>query len=238
MATPLDPRHRLVTTKYNPARTWTAENSVGIGGAYMCIYGMEGPGGYQLLGRTLQMWNRYHQTVDFQNPWLLDFFDQIRFYPVSADELTSLRQGFLSGQHRLKIEASEFSLSDYQAFLTQQQDSIKAFEAQRQQAFDGELQHWIANDLLHFDSAAADIIEHSEIQLDDGQQLVESAYSGSVWQLAVAAGDTVTAGQTLMIVESMKMEIAVPCPADGYIAEVLKTPGQRISAGDALFILG
>ncbi|MGO4757895.1 carboxyltransferase domain-containing protein, partial [Streptomyces sp. 2MCAF27] len=39
VATPLDPRHRLVTTKYNPARTWTAENSVGIGGAYLCIYG-------------------------------------------------------------------------------------------------------------------------------------------------------------------------------------------------------
>ena len=32
VATPLDPRHRLVTTKYNPARTWTAEHSVGIGG--------------------------------------------------------------------------------------------------------------------------------------------------------------------------------------------------------------
>ncbi|MET8037318.1 5-oxoprolinase/urea amidolyase family protein, partial [Streptomyces sp. NPDC005345] len=40
VATPLDPRHRLVTTKYNPARTWTAENSVGIGGAYLCVYGM------------------------------------------------------------------------------------------------------------------------------------------------------------------------------------------------------
>jgi len=33
----------MVTTKYNPARTWTAQNSVGIGGAYMCVYGMEGP---------------------------------------------------------------------------------------------------------------------------------------------------------------------------------------------------
>ncbi len=44
VATPIDPRHRLVTTKYNPARTWTPENAVGIGGAYMCIYGMEGRG--------------------------------------------------------------------------------------------------------------------------------------------------------------------------------------------------
>lgn len=37
VATPVDPRHRMVTTKYNPARTWTPENAVGIGGAYMCV---------------------------------------------------------------------------------------------------------------------------------------------------------------------------------------------------------
>ncbi len=59
VATPVDPRHRLVTTKYNPARTWTPENAVGIGGAYLCVYGMEGPGGYQFVGRTCQMWNTY-----------------------------------------------------------------------------------------------------------------------------------------------------------------------------------
>ena len=63
VATPLDPRHRLVTTKYNPARTWTPENAVGIGGAYLCVYGMEGPGGYQFVGRTVQMWNRHRQTA-------------------------------------------------------------------------------------------------------------------------------------------------------------------------------
>ena len=66
VATPVDPRHRLVTTKYNPARTWTPENAVGIGGAYMCVYGMEGPGGYQFVGRTIQMWNRWNQTAEFQ----------------------------------------------------------------------------------------------------------------------------------------------------------------------------
>ena len=65
VATPLDPRHRLVTTKYNPARTWTPENAVGIGGAYLCVYGMEGPGGYQFVGRTCQMWNRFHETAEF-----------------------------------------------------------------------------------------------------------------------------------------------------------------------------
>ncbi len=98
VATPLDPRHRLVTTKYNPARTWTPENAVGIGGAYLCVYGMEGPGGYQFVGRTVQMWNRYRQTADFTEgrQWLLRFFDQLRFYPVSADELLAAARGFCS----------------------------------------------------------------------------------------------------------------------------------------------
>ncbi len=96
VATPYDPRHRLVTTKYNPARTWTPENAVGIGGAYLCIYGMEGPGGYQFIGRTIQMWNRWRQTADFTDgkPWLLRFFDQIRFYEVSAAELLQLARRF------------------------------------------------------------------------------------------------------------------------------------------------
>src|SRR5204863_2724367 len=106
VATPLDPRHRLVTTKYNPARTWTPENAVGIGGAYLCVYGMEGPGGYQFVGRTLQMWNTYRVTKDFQfgTPWLLRFFDQIRFYPVSAKELLEIRDAFPHGQYPLRIE--------------------------------------------------------------------------------------------------------------------------------------
>lgn len=50
-AVPVDPRHRLVVPKYNPARTITPEGAVGIGGSYMCIYPMESPGGYQLVRR-------------------------------------------------------------------------------------------------------------------------------------------------------------------------------------------
>src|SRR6201999_2917614 len=111
VATPLDPRHRLVTTKYNPARTWTPENAVGIGGAYMCVYGMEGPGGYQLFGRTIQMWNRWRATDCFEEgkPWLLRFFDKIRFFPVSAKELLEARAAFPHGLYPLRIEDGEFT---------------------------------------------------------------------------------------------------------------------------------
>src|SRR4029077_3100505 len=105
VATPVDPRHRLVTTKYNPARTWTPENAVGIGGAYMCVYGMEGPGGYQFVGRTLQMWNRWRDAAsgaavfEAGKPWLLRFFDRIRFYPVSEEELLQIRRDFPAGRY-------------------------------------------------------------------------------------------------------------------------------------------
>ena len=115
VATPLDPRHRLVTTKYNPARTWTPENAVGIGGAYLCVYGMEGPGGYQFVGRTCQMWNRFHETAEFPKgtPWLLRFFDQIRFYPVGEQELLAFRAAFPRGRVGLKIEETTFRFADY-----------------------------------------------------------------------------------------------------------------------------
>ncbi|HBL85642.1 MAG TPA: urea carboxylase, partial [Alcanivorax sp.] len=75
-AVPVDPRHRLMTSKYNPARTYTAEGTVGIGGVYMCIYGMDSPGGYQLIGRTLPIWNKHLKNRQFQpgEPWLLRFF--------------------------------------------------------------------------------------------------------------------------------------------------------------------
>ena len=119
VATPMDPRHRLVTTKYNPARTWTPENAVGIGGAYLCIYGMEGPGGYQFVGRTLQVWNTYRQTEAFrdQKPYLLRFFDQIRFYPVDADELLRMRASFPYGGVPVKIEEETLRYRDYKSFL-------------------------------------------------------------------------------------------------------------------------
>ena len=115
VATPIDPRHRMVTTKYNPARPWTPENAVGIGGAYLCVYGMEGPGGYQFVGRTIQMWNPLKETEYFKagKPWLLDFFDQIKFYPVSAEEILKDREDFLRGKFRIDIEETNFNLGDY-----------------------------------------------------------------------------------------------------------------------------
>jgi urea carboxylase len=146
VATPLDPRHRLVTTKYNPARTWTPENAVGIGGAYLCVYGMEGPGGYQFVGRTTQVWNHCYpgdaRSFEPGTPWLLRYFDRISFYPVGADELLHLRAEMAAGRGEVAIDDGKFSLADYRDFLSANHEAITAFRQQQAVAFSAERQAW------------------------------------------------------------------------------------------------
>ncbi|MEW8321438.1 MAG: urea carboxylase [Candidatus Thiodiazotropha taylori] len=236
VATPVDPRHRLVTTKYNPARTWTAENSVGIGGSYLCVYGMEGPGGYQFVGRTLQMWNRYKQTAAFEKPWLLRFFDQIRFYEVSQDELATIRKDFPQGRYPIKVEESQFSLTEYQAFIDSQQDEIEAFRNQRQQAFEDELAQWHADGQFNFE-VKEQTEEKTQRSWPEESLVIDSPISGSVWQTEVEVGQQVKAGDCLMILESMKMEIPVYASADSRVTHLLLENGQRVGAGQALVVL-
>jgi urea carboxylase len=238
VATPLDPRHRLVTTKYNPARTWTAENSVGIGGAYMCVYGMEGPGGYQFVGRTLQMWNRYREVAAFDGkPWLLRFFDQIRFYPVSADELLRIRRDFPLGRFDLNIEHSQLNLADYQAFLAREAETIGAFRDQQKGAFNAERERWIASGQAHFDSEepAPEVTE--DAPLTNGQQSVDSHIAGNLWQVQVEAGSRVEAGDVLVILESMKMEIPLLAPMAGVVREIRVQPGSAVRVGQRVVVL-
>jgi urea carboxylase len=238
VATPLDPRHRLVTTKYNPARTWTAENSVGIGGAYLCVYGMEGPGGYQFVGRTLQMWNRYREVAAFEGkPWLLRFFDQIRFYPVSADELLRIRRDFPLGRFDLDIQHSQLKLADYQAFLQQQAESIEAFRQQQQGAFQAERERWIASGQAHFDSEEACAPSGDDTPLELGQLSVDSHLAGNLWQVQVETGSRVAAGDVLVILESMKMEIPLLAPVAGVVREVRVQPGSAVQAGQRVVVL-
>lgn len=240
VATPLDPRHRLVTTKYNPARTWTAENSVGIGGAYLCVYGMEGPGGYQFVGRTTQVWSAWQQRGAFQpgKPWLLRFFDRIKWYPVEADELLELRADIVSGRFVPRVEEGTFSLAAYETFLAENAESIADFRSRQGEAFGAEREAWeAAGEFARAEAAAAPPAPPAEIRIPRGGRLVEAEFAASVWQLNVAPGDRVTAGQPLLALEAMKMESRVPAPVDGVVHQVLTRPGDQVEAGTALLVL-
>ncbi len=241
VAIPLDPRHRLVTTKYNPARTWTPENAVGIGGAYLCVYGMEGPGGYQFVGRTVQMWNTFRSTAAFEpgTPWLLRFFDQIRFEPVSAGKLLEIRDAFPHGAYSLRIEQENFRLRDYHAFLASTEREAARFKSRQQAAFVAERDRWAAAGADQFlDPAGSDApAPPVEEAVPEGCRPVSSPVAASVWNIAVEPGQKVEAGQRLVVLEAMKMEIAVVAPAAGIVEKLNCGPGSLVSAGQRLVTL-
>jgi urea carboxylase len=232
VATPADPRHRLVTTKYNPARTWTPENAVGIGGAYLCVYGMEGPGGYQFVGRTLQMWNTYTTAT----PWLLRFFDRIHFYPVSSDELLEIRDTFPHGGYPLRIEEAEFRVREYHAFLRSIEPEAAAFKRRQQAAFEAERERWARAPYVPPPEVEALASDHLAT-VPEGCRAVASPVTASVWNIAVAPGQRVEAGQKLIVLEAMKMEIAVAAPAAGVVEGLNCAPGALVSAGQHLVTL-
>ena len=58
---------------------------------------------------------------------------------------------------------------------------------------------------------------------------VRSEITGSVWKVEVAVGQTVNEGDTLVIVESMKMEIPISAPASGVVTEILIAEGEPVA---------
>lgn len=236
VATPVDPRHRMVTTKYNPARPWTPENAVGIGGAYLCVYGMEGPGGYQFVGRTIQMWNPLMETKYFKKgkPWLLEFFDQIRFYPVSAEEILKDRDDFLRGKFDIKIEETSFNLGEYKKFLDDNKATIKKFKDHQEASFIAERQMWKEKGLDHFESEEDEISQTEDVVLPEGADPVNATIPGSVWKVLVNVGDQVNKGQQIAILESMKMEFPIEADSDGKISAIYVKPGDKVDGGQVI----
>lgn len=234
-AAPVDPRHRLLSSKYNPARTFTAEGTVGIGGMYMCIYGMDSPGGYQLVGRTLPIWNKFLKNSHFQagEPWLLRFFDQVRFYPVTEDELVAQREAFREGRASIRIEEEVFDFSAYQNFLSDHAEDIAAFRSRQKAAFEIEIAHWADSE----SAAAPEAIQQTVPDpVPDGRHVLAQMH-GNVWKILVQPGERIAANQTILIVEAMKMELAVESPVAGVLKVMRCKIGQSVATGDILAVI-
>ena len=236
-AVPVDPRHRLLSSKYNPARTFTAEGTVGIGGMYMCIYGMDSPGGYQLVGRTLPIWNKFLKNAQFEGdkPWLLRFFDQVCFYPVEEAELTEQREAFRAGQHRIRIEEEIFDYRAYLQFLDLHAGSIATFRERQHAAFKTEISHWKDRETaVATTSAPIPIVEESTVP--DGHR-VHAPMHGSIWKLLAEPGQRVEADQAILVVEAMKMELTVSAPTAGVVKAICCAVGHSVATGDILAVI-
>ena len=244
VATPVDPRHRLVTTKYNPARTWTAENSVGIGGAYLCIYGMEGPGGYQFVGRTTQVWNRFRRAGLFaEQPWALRFFDRIEWYPVSAEELLDLRAETEAGRGRVDVAEGCVRLRRVHAVPGGERGVHRGVPRaavggirRREGALAGQ---WRAGPGRADGPDASDGggDDPAAVRVPAGATGVTAPFIASVWQVDARPGMRVAKGDKLAALEAMKMETIIAAPHDGTVAEVYTAVGTQVAAGQVLLAL-
>jgi acetyl-CoA carboxylase biotin carboxyl carrier protein len=79
----------------------------------------------------------------------------------------------------------------------------------------------------------APIVDERERQVPN----VEAHITGTVWKIEVEVGDTVEEGDTVVILESMKMEMPVEAEDEGRVSEILCEEGQSVSEGDALVVL-
>jgi acetyl-CoA carboxylase biotin carboxyl carrier protein len=59
----------------------------------------------------------------------------------------------------------------------------------------------------------------------------------NVWKVSVSAGDQVTSGQTLVVLESMKTEIPIPAPHDGTVLELHVIEGGSVREGDVIAVV-
>ena len=169
---------------------------------------------------------------------MLRFFDELRFYPVSPEELLDFRADFLTGRVGLRIEPHSFNPLDYNRFLKEHATQIAAFKSRQQAAFEAERERW--RDLPPPLSVDHDPLpEEAQIASELPEHAVEiaSPMHGNVWKVLVEPGARVSAGDDVLVLEAMKMEVAVQASESGIVSEVLCEVGSSAAPGQRLLIL-
>jgi allophanate hydrolase subunit 1 len=111
---PLDPRYAVFAPKYNPTRTWTAEGAVGLGGPCVAIYPVESPGGYQLFGRTLPIYDLAGRNAAFRpDPILIKPGDRVKFHRVTEEELDAAWEQVRADRYEYRVEEDPFDVETW-----------------------------------------------------------------------------------------------------------------------------
>lgn len=231
-AIPLDPRHWLLGSKYNPSRSYTPNGTVGIGGMYMCIYCMDSPGGYQLVGRTVPIWDKLMLGIT-DRPWLLSVFDQIKYYPVTESELENLVEKTRNGKYKFEIQETLFDYGEYKNWLDENAEDI---EKHKKKLKEGNAE---AAKLLQVANTWVESTEEETSQDEFGENSIKvyCEFVGRFWKSLVSVGDVVQKSQSLVVIEAMKAELIVTAPKEGKVLKVCGKNGDFIESGDVVVIM-
>ncbi|OJJ97419.1 hypothetical protein ASPACDRAFT_32204 [Aspergillus aculeatus ATCC 16872] len=244
IAVPQDPRHRIRTPKMNPSRNYTPAGCFAHGGSSICLYQVDGPGGYMPLGMSLPTLDLYGTNPVFQQqPWLIQDMNTISFFEVSGEEYDRIVADLQAGRYKFQAEDGVFDMAEYHQL---QKETGAEMEAIRQkqlvaatQATAREkalLNQWLAEK----DAMVPDDDEVARLLQDATIQAVEAPTSANVWKVLVEPGTTATEGLTLAILEAMKMEINVDVAAEmagATVVKVLIQPGGSVHSGQPIVLL-
>ena len=179
----------------------------------------------------------------------MEFFDQVRFFQVSEEELIDLRAKFRTGQYALDIEQKEFSMAEYNAMVQGMAPEVAAWKAQQRVAMEVQLQleseslarleaEQAANGGGGLNGGGAIDDEDDESAYDaPGLVKVTAGFTANVWDVKVAVGDVVTKDQTVLVLEAMKMESPIAAPVAGVVKAIKAVQGQLAGAGALLLVI-
>ena len=135
---PLDPRYAVTAPKYNPTRTWTAECAVGLGGPCWAIYPVESAGGYQLVGRTIPIYDLAQRNAAFRDSsMLLRAGDRVRFHRVSEEELLATWDDVHADRYRYEVEDGSLDVAEHLAWTAEVAEEADAARERREAAAAG-----------------------------------------------------------------------------------------------------
>ncbi|KAK2671816.1 Carboxyltransferase domain, subdomain A and B [Fusarium oxysporum f. sp. vasinfectum] len=208
-AIPLDPRHRLFGTKYNPSRSFTPRGAVGIGGQYMCIYATDSPGG---LGS-------------------FDGLTGFLFYPVTEAALDGTARSEL-----VQISDGVLDLEQYETWLTTNKEDITAAADQQARAISNAP---FVDELVLPYQVEPVVNGHSPSldSLGLRGERVKATMPGRCYKVMVKEGSVVEKGDVLVCIESSKMEVEIRSPVGGKCVAVLVQAGDLIDVEDDLVVV-
>ncbi|KAG0664098.1 urea amidolyase [Maudiozyma exigua] len=231
-AVPLDPRQRLLGSKYNPSRSYTERGLVGLGGMYMCIYAASSPGGYQLVGRTIPIWDKLSLEKHTTYPWLLTPFDQIEFYEVNEAQLNSDTNDWDNGRFDVKIEETYFNHGEYLQWVDQNKGSIEDFKLKQDSGMKEKFIKLIEESDIEVEKSGEKKVISEEFS--ENTELIYSQFAGRFWKNVVSSGDYVQEGDALIIIEAMKTEMIVAATTAGKVLKVFHENGDIVNSGDPI----
>ena len=239
---PVHPLHRLNVPKYNPARTYTAAGTVGLGGSFVCIYPQESPGGYQMFGRTVPTWDTFGSVKPFRpsQPWLLQMFDQVIFDIVSEDDLLRYRKLASAGKYNYKFIETTFDMEKQNKLAKELSDEIEVMHKRQREANKKMMAIEAAILKKPTSSVVSELVQPDKLpdELPDTQFGIEAGMSGCVKSILVQVGDKVVSNETILCtLEAMKTEIEVTSDESGKVVKIVASEKQQVSAESLIFII-